>query len=212
MKIIKIDPDTPSHSRIEQAAEFLRSGGVIGYPTETVYGLGCNVYDADAVDRIFKLKHRERRKALILIAGDIMQIGDMVEEIPESAERLIANFWPGPLTLIFKASPQIKQIGIGTSKTVAIRIPDSTICQELIKETGFPLVSTSANRSGKPATTTAQQVVDVFGPELDLVIDGGPTRGSTPSTLVDITQTPARIVRQGAISNLEINTVLETEE
>ncbi len=212
MKVIKIDPDTPKHSRIEQAADYLRDGGVIGYPTETVYGLGCNVFRADAVDRIFKLKHRDRSKALILIAGDIMQIGDMVEEIPEPAERLIANFWPGPLTLIFKASPRIKQCGIGTSKTVAIRIPDSAICQELIKETGFPLVSTSANRSGAPAATTAQQVIDIFGSELDLVIDGGPTRESIPSTLVDITRTPARIVRKGAISDLEINTVLQTEE
>ncbi|MDZ7725851.1 MAG: L-threonylcarbamoyladenylate synthase [candidate division KSB1 bacterium] len=208
--IIKINQKTPEHGKIERAAQVLINGGVIGYPTETVYGLGCNAYNSHAVERIYKLKQRDRRKALILIAGDIMQISDMVETIPESAERLINNFWPGPLTLIFESSSRIREFAFGRSKTVAIRIPDSLICQELIKETGFPLVSTSANRSGEPAATTAQQVKKVFQSEIDLIIDGGKTFETTPSTLVDITKTPARIVREGAISSLEINTVLET--
>ena len=209
-RVLKINQTSPEHEKIERAAEILVQGGVIGYPTETVYGLGCDAYNSKAVERIFRLKQRDRRKALILIAGDIMQISDMVETIPEAAERLINNFWPGPLTLIFESSSRIKDCAFGRSKTVAIRIPDSLICQELIKETGFPLVSTSANRSGEPASTTAQQVQSVFQSELDLIIDGGPTSETIPSTLVDITRTPARIVREGAISSLEINTVLKT--
>ena len=203
---------SPTEARLnaDKLASEIVTGRLFIHPTDTIYGLGCNAYDSQAVERIYKLKQRDRRKALILIAGDIMQISDMVETIPESAERLINNFWPGPLTLIFESSSRIREFVFGRSRTVAIRIPDSLICQELIKETGFPLVSTSANRSGEPAATTAQQVKRVFQSELDLIIDGGKTFETTPSTLVDITKTPARIVRAGAISSLEINTVLET--
>ncbi len=195
---------------IEQAAEVLIRGGVIGYPTETIYGIGCSAFDAKAVDRIYQLKNRDRRKAMILVAGDIIQVSELVKSIPEAAEKLIENFWPGPLTIIFEASSRVKEFAFGKSKTVAVRIPACTICLELIRETGFPLVSTSANVSGQPAGTTAQQGAEAFGDQLDLIVDGGRTPETVPSTLVDITRTPARIVRQGAISNLEINTVLET--
>lgn len=208
-KVLTINPTAPEHDLIEQAANVLKQGGVIGYPTETVYGIGCNVFNTKAVDRIYTLKNRDRSKAMIIIAGDIVQISDLVDSIPESAEKLIENFWPGPLTIIFKASSRVKEFVYGKSKTVAVRIPESKICLELIKETGFPLVSTSANLSDQPTATTAQQVIDAFGEELDLVIDGGHTPEKIPSTLVDITRKPARIVRRGAISTLEINTVLK---
>ncbi len=208
--LIRMNPVRPEHHLIEQVAEVLNKGGVIGYPTETIYGIGCSAFDAQAVDRIYRLKNRDRKKAMILVAGDIIQVSELVKSIPETAEKLIENFWPGPLTIIFEASSRLKEFAFGKSKTVAVRIPACTICLELIRETGFPLVSTSANVSGQPAGTTAQQVADAFGDQLDIIVDGGRTPESVPSTLVDITRTPARIVRQGAISNLEINTVLET--
>lgn len=209
--IIKIDPVKPEPYLIERVARLLKKGGVIGYPTETVYGIGCNAFNFQAVERIYSLKHRDRSKAMILIAADIVQISELVETIPESAEKLIENFWPGPLTIIFETSSRLKEFAFGRSKTVAIRIPGCAICLELIKQTGFPLVSTSANRANEPASTTAEQVHAAFSEELDVIIDGGPTPANLPSTLVDITRSPARIVREGAISAFEIRTVLEID-
>ena len=208
--LIHINPQKPEHLLIERVADVLKSGGIIAYPTETIYGIGCSAFDAGAVERIYQLKGRDRQKAMILVAGDIVQVSDLVKSIPASAEKLIENFWPGPLTIIFETSSRLREFAFGKSKTVAVRIPDCTICLELIRETGFPLVSTSANVSGQPAGATAEQVYEAFGDQLDVIVDGGATPESVPSTLVDITRTPARIVRQGAISNLEINTVLET--
>lgn len=207
--VVKIDPVNPQHDLIERAAGILISGGVIGYPTETVYGIGCSAFDAEAVERIIRLKNRDHSKAMILIASDTVQVRELVTTIPENAEKLIENFWPGPLTLVFESSSRLKDFVFGTTKTVAIRIPDSVLCLELIKETGFPIVSTSANISGQPDSTTADQVVELFGSQLDLIIDGGPTPEKIPSTVVDITHAPPRIVRKGAITPLEINTVLE---
>jgi len=208
--VIPVNPQHPEHHLIEKVAEVLNAGGIIGYPTETIYGIGCSAFDAKAVERIYQLKGRDRQKAMILVAGDIVQVSELVKSIPSSAEKLIENFWPGPLTIIFETSSRLNEFAFGKSKTVAVRIPACTICLELIRETGFPLVSTSANISGREAGTTAEQVAEAFGDQLDIIIDGGATPESVPSTLVDITRTPARIVRKGAISNLEINTVLET--
>lgn len=209
--IVKIDPQFPAPHLVAQVADVLKSGGVIGYPTETVYGIGCNSFNRDAVERIYRLKNRDRGKAMILIASDTVQISELVESIPDSAEKLIENFWPGPLTIVFEASSRLKEFAFSKSKTIAIRIPDCGICLELIKETGFPLVSTSANRSHQPAATTAEGVVQAFDDQLDIIVDGGVTRESIPSTVVDITRTPARILREGAISALEINTVLDID-
>ena len=207
--IIQINPAIPEHPLIERVADVLRSGGIIGYPTETIYGIGCSAFNAQAVERVYRLKNRDRGKAMILIAGDTIQVSELVTSIPETAEKLIENFWPGPLTIVFETSSRLKEFVFGKSKTIAIRIPDCVICLELIKETGFPIVSTSANRSGEEALTSAEQVESFFGDELDIIVDGGPSPGNIPSTVVDITKSPARVVREGAISTLEVNTVLE---
>ncbi len=209
--IIQIDPGRPQHHLLEKAADVLKSGGVIGYPTETIYGIGCSAFNSKAVDRVFQLKNRDRGKAMIIIAGDTVQVREMVTSIPEDAEKLIENFWPGPLTIVFEASSLIKEFAFGKSKTIAIRIPDSIICMELIKESGFPIISTSANLSGQAPATDAQQVAEFFGAQLDLIVDGGPSLEKKPSTVVDITRMPARIVRKGAVSSLEINTVLDVD-
>jgi L-threonylcarbamoyladenylate synthase len=122
---------------------------------------------------------------------------------------LIEEFWPGPLTLVFKVSTRLKEFAFRNLETIAIRIPDCAICLALLKVCGFPIVSTSANKSGGPDATIAERVRETFGDNLDLIIDGGETPSRTPSTIVDITRTPARIVREGAISALEVKTVLE---
>jgi len=208
-EILKIDPIHPEDDLIAIAAQLLQKGGVIAYPTETVYGIGCSAFNAEAVNRIYRLKNRDPSKALILIAADIIQISELVETIPEQAEKLIESFWPGPLTLVFKASSRLQEFAFRKSKTIAVRIPDCAICLALLKSCGFPLVSTSANLSGEPEATTAKEVADTFGDQLDMIIDGGRTPSRAPSTVVDITRTPVRIIREGAISALEINAVLE---
>ncbi len=207
--ILKIDNIHPESDLIARAAKILRNGGVIGYPTETVYGVGCSTYIDHAVNRVYDLKHRDKSKAMILIAADILQVSDIVDEIPDAAEKLMENFWPGPLTIVFNTSSALKDFEFGRSKTIAIRIPDNPICLSLLKFTGFPLVSTSANISGQPAATTAQEVVNYFGDQLDLVIDGGITPSTDPSTVIDVTRNPARIIREGAITPLEIGTVID---
>ena len=208
-KLIKINPKHPETDLISKVARILESGGVIGYPTETVYGIGCSAFNADSVNRIYDLKQRDKSKALILIAADVIQVGELVEDIPPAAELLIDNFWPGPLTIVFNASQRLQEFAFRKSKTIAVRIPDSTISLAMLKSCGFPLVSTSANRSGESDTTNAQDVLKIFGDELDLIIDGGETPAQMPSTVVDITRSPVKIIREGAISSLEINTVLE---
>jgi L-threonylcarbamoyladenylate synthase len=209
-ELLKLNPLAPEDDLIGRAARVLQNGGVIGYPTETVYGIGCNIFSQPAVKRIYQMKKRETDKAFILIAADIIQIKDIVAEIPEAAERLMENFWPGPLTLVFKASPNLATTEFRRVKTIAVRIPDCAICLALLKACGYPIVSTSANLSGQAAATTAQGVISLFNDYLDLVVDGGKTPSDIPSTVVDITKSPVKIVREGAISKLEINTVLET--
>lgn len=209
-RIIKINPQNPETDLIGRATRILHEGGIIGYPTETVYGIGCNIYDVDAVMRIYKLKDRDISKAMIIIAADVIQIGDLVESIPDQAEKLIDNFWPGPLTIVFQASQLLQDSAFKKSITIAIRIPDSPICLSLLKATGFPLVSTSANHSGEPAAVSAKQVYAIFDDQLDIIIDGGKTPANVPSTVIDITHDPVRIIREGAISKLEIDTILET--
>jgi L-threonylcarbamoyladenylate synthase len=209
-ELLKINPLAPEDDLIGRAARVLQNGGVIGYPTETVYGIGCNIFSPAAVKRIYQMKKRETDKAFILIAADIIQIKDIVAEIPETAERLMDNFWPGPLTMVFKASPSLATTEFRRVKTIAVRIPDCAICLALLKACGYPIVSTSANLSGQPAATTAQEVISPFNDYLDLIVDGGKTPSDIPSTVVDLTKSPVKIVREGAISKLEINTVLET--
>ena len=209
-ELITINSNKPEEDLINRAARVLKNGGVIGYPTETVYGIGCNIYHSDAVSRIYQIKKRRHNKAFILIVADSLQVQDVAAEIPESAEKLMENFWPGPLTLVLKASKSLQQTEFRRVTTIAVRIPDCAICLTLLKSCGFPIVSTSANLSGQPAATTAPQVLSLFSSTLDLVIDGGKTPGTIPSTIVDVTQNPVKIEREGAISKLEINTVLET--
>ncbi len=208
---IKINPRQPEDDLINWVVRVLRKDGVIGYPTETVYGIGSNIFSAAAVDRIYNLKNRDRSKALIVIAADILQVGDLVEEIPEAAERLMENFWPGPLTMVFRASGELMGSPFQRSHTIAIRIPDCPICLALLKSSGFPIISTSANRSNEPPAVTAEQVNEKFGDQLDLIIDGSETLSTTPSTVVDVTRLPVRVLREGAVSRLEIDTVLESD-
>jgi L-threonylcarbamoyladenylate synthase len=202
--IIKINPECPDGKDLERAAEILRQGGVIAYPTETFYGLGVDTRNETAIQRLFAVKGRDFRNPIPVIIGSQTDLPYAVTEIPPVAQDLMTRFWPGPLTLIFAASAAISpRLTAGTGK-IGIRVSSHPIARLLAQKLSFPLTSTSANRSGQQECITAQEVYEKIGADLDMIIDGGKTPGGKGSTIADITVFPPVVLRAGVISPEEI--------
>lgn len=199
MQIFQIDPENPDEQALLEAAQAVLRGGVIAFPTDTLYGLGCSLFDVSAVEMVARLKRRDPSLAVISLIPEPRQVYGLAVEVSAVAERLIKRHWPGPLSLIFRAAPIVPPRVRGAGGTVALRCPRHTLCQKLLDRIGGPVVASSANLSGQPPAETAEQVVRVFGNQLDLVIDGGPLRGGQPSTLVDVSAERARLLRRGAL-------------
>jgi L-threonylcarbamoyladenylate synthase len=212
ISLVRINPIHPEKEKIAQAVSILRRDGLIGYPTETVYGLGAHIFSEPAVQRIFTAKGRSATKAMILIVSAFSMLENLVQAITPSAQRLIQHFWPGPLTLIFEATAQVPPAVCGGGSSIAIRIPQNQICLDLIDNLGFPITSTSANLAGGANPLSARQVQQTFGDQLDLIIDGGPAQSSLPSTLLDVRTEPAKLVRAGAIDVSEIERICRIEK
>ena len=208
LPIQTVDPLRPNQVLIEKAAELLRSGRLVAYPTETFYGLAADPRSPDAVEVIFAAKGRPERMALPLIAADRAGVRACVREFPDSAERLAAAFWPGALTLVLPASPSLPARLLGGGQTVGIRISPHTVAAALAGTFGGAIVATSANRSGQPAPMTAEEVREILGDEVAMILDGGPTRGGQASTVLDLTSDPPRVVRSGAVALSAIERVL----
>jgi L-threonylcarbamoyladenylate synthase len=198
-RILKIDPVRPDEAALIEVAETVMSGGVIGYPTDTLYGLGCSLFDVMAVELVARLKRRDPSLAVISLIPDATQVYGLAADVSEVAERLMARFWPGPLSLIFRASPVIPDRVRGAGDTVALRVPRDPLCERMLDRIGGPVVSSSANLTGQPPAETAEDVARIFGNQLDLVVDGGPRRGNVPSTLVDVSGAKPRLLRRGAV-------------
>jgi L-threonylcarbamoyladenylate synthase len=199
VNVIKVDPENPDESALLEAAEAVLRGGVIAFPTDTLYGLGCSLFDVSAVEMVARLKRRDPSLAVISLIPEPRQVYGLAREVGDIAERLMARFWPGPLSLIFQAAPIVPARVRGAGGTVALRCPRDTLCQRLLDRIGGPVVSSSANLSGQRPAETADEVVRIFGNQLDLVIDGGPRHGGLPSTLVDVSGTRPRLLRRGVI-------------
>ncbi len=208
MRLIRINPEAPEPQQILEAAVVIRTDGVIAYPTETIYGLGANAFNPIAVSRIFAIKKRDPAKPILIIAPDIDSVRELVSEFPDLAEDLAASFWPGPLTMIFRAAPHIDSQLLGQGAGIGIRVPDNKICLELMKECSAPLTSTSANIAGGANPLTIQQVMDNFGDRIDLYIDGGKSQSGTPSTVLDVSGNMPRLVRKGAIDLQSIKAII----
>jgi len=204
VKILKLKPDHPDLELLHEAAKVVLKNGVIGYPTETVYGLGANALSDIAVEKVFELKGRERNKPILIIAGDIEQVKSLVSSFPAHAEMLAAAFWPGPLTMVLDAAPQLSRLLLGGGNQIGIRIPGNKICLELLKLCGVPITSTSANISGQKNPISAREVLENFGNKLDLIIDGGKSLSRIPSTVVAVKQDTVTLIREGAIPKFEI--------
>ncbi len=196
---VNIDNNTSIES-ILPAVEVLKSGGVVAYPTETFYGLGVDALNREATKRIFAIKKRHPDQPLLILLPSRQALSNYVQSIPEIAVPLVDAFWPGPLTLIFPTSPALPKELCADTGPIAIRISPHPVAQALVKAFGGAITSTSANISGKASPASAQEVVEQLGEGIDLIIDGGKTAGQQPSTIVDVTVTPPRLVREGAIA------------
>jgi L-threonylcarbamoyladenylate synthase len=192
----------PALKGISEAAERLRAGLLVAFPTETVYGLGANALDAEAVARIFAAKGRPSTNPLIVHVPDVAGARELAGEWPDTAERLAERFWPGPLTLVVPRTEAIPDIVRAGGATVGLRVPSHPVALELLKTAGVPVAAPSANRSEEVSPTTAQHVADSLGPFVDdlLILDGGPTTVGLESTVLDVTADPPRILRPGMVT------------
>lgn len=185
---------------LDKAAQLLRAGEVVAFPTETVYGLGANALDPRAVAAIFTAKGRPQDNPLIVHCYSQEQLAGVVREIPPKARDLMNRFWPGPLTLVLPKGEQIPPIVSAGLDTVAVRIPDHPVALALLKKTGIPVAAPSANVSGRPSPTRADHVLFDLGGRIKAIVDGGETGWGVESTVLDCTTEPSRILRPGGIT------------
>lgn len=193
---------------LDYAVQLLRAGYAIAFPTDTVYGLGADGFNERAIEQLFVVKERERGKAIPYLLAGTSDLAQVAREMPRAAQLLAEKFWPGGLTLVVPASPRVPKILIAGGDTVAVRVPDQPITRALIAKMGVPLATTSANLSGGPDPANAQEVLAQLTGRIPLVLDGGATRGNIPSTVVDVTTDPPRVLRVGVIAVQEIEQVV----
>lgn len=204
----KVDAENPGEKEIQEAALLIRQGGVVAYPTESFYGLGVDPGKEDAVDRLFQVKDRQREQAILLLISSTDAVDHLVTHVPPAARKLMDAFWPGGLTLVFNASDEIpRAITAGTGK-VGIRISSHPVAAALVRAAGGVLTGTSANLSGKPSCRSAQEVVQQLGARVDMILDGGITAGKSASTVLDVSEEPPRILREGMVSREQLQNCL----
>lgn len=207
-KIVKMDPENIDYGIIKEAAQIINKGGVVVFPTETVYGIGADALNDEAVDKIFKAKGRPQDNPLIVHIADFDELYDLVETIPDNARKLAAKYWPGPLTMIlYKKNILSDKITAGLN-TAAIRLPEHKIALALIKESKKPIAAPSANTSGKPSPTEAKHVIEDLMGKVDMIIDGGSTDIGLESSVVDMTDDIPMILRPGGVTREDIINVL----
>jgi len=193
---------------IDSAIEILKNGGIIAYPTETFYGLGCDATRPQSVKKIFDVKGRETKAPISVLIPSFERLRDYVQDIPALAQRLIQKYWPGPLTLIFRARDGVfPHELLAGGETIALRVSPHPIARQLVQALGLPLTTTSANRSGDPPARSLEEVRRYFT-EIEGVIDGGTLPPAQGSTILDVTVDPPKVVREGEISREELSQVL----
>lgn len=196
--LIRIHPETPQPRLLKQVASFLRSGGIIIYPTDTIYGLGCDIAQQKAVERICQIKKVDPQKAqLSFVCHDLSQLSLYAKQLPTSVYRALKHYLPGPYTFVLEASKQVPKLLKSRRDTVGIRVPDNVIARSIVQELGHPILSASLPGENVEDYTDPEIIHDQFGNEVDLVIDGG-IGGIQPSTIIDYTSGAAEVIRQGA--------------
>jgi L-threonylcarbamoyladenylate synthase len=195
--VLKVDSQEPEIEKIRVAADFIKKGGLVAFPTETVYGLGADALNSKAVLALFEAKKRPLDNPPIVHVENVKEVHRLVKEVPPKAETLMKNFWPGPLTLIFKRSNIVPDATVAGLDTIAIRMPRHNVALALLRESGCPISAPSANLAGKPSPTTAKHVLDDLEGRIDVVLDAGPTQIGVESTVLDMTVDPPQILRPG---------------
>lgn len=195
---------------IARAVEILRGGGVIAFPTDTVYGIGAHGLIGEAVERLYAIKERPNDKSIPLLLASADDVLLAAREVPPAARALMRRYWPGALTIVLRKQPHLPDAVSGTD-TVAVRVPDHPVVRALIRALGAPLAATSANKSGRPELLDAEAIAEQLGAGLELILDGGPLHGGVPSTVMDATVEPVRVLRAGAISADQIRRAIQEE-
>lgn len=193
---------------VEAAAAILRGGGLLGIPTETVYGLGANGLDPAAVSRIFAAKGRPQDNPLILHVPTADWLPKYCQNIPDAAQRLAERFWPGPLTMILERGPMVPDVVTAGLDTVGMRCPDHTVCRAIIAAAGVPVAAPSGNTSGRPSPTTARHMLDDMDGRIEGIVDGGACSVGVESTIIDLTVSPPRLLRPGGVTLEQLREVL----
>ncbi len=210
--MIKVNPLEPDPEKIRIAAKITRQGGLVAFPTETVYGLGANALNSDAVLELFQAKKRPLDNPPIIHVENMLEVFKLAVGVPSGAKQLMRRFWPGPLTLIFKRSPIIPSVTVAGLDTVAVRMPNHKVALLLIRESDCPIAAPSANLAGKPSPTSADHVFDDLDGRIDAIIDGGPTHIGVESTVLDLASEPPLVLRPGGTPLEDLRKVLPTVE
>ena len=201
---IVVDPKTPQADVISQAVEALRRGGLVAFPTDTLYALGADALAADAVERVLTVKGRARGKPLSVLVPSVEAIAALDVALTAGVRDVLRAFWPGPLTVVVKASGKFPTVLTAATGTVGLRIPAGAVAQAILAGFGKPVIGTSANKAGGPDPGDAKTVQRAIGGQIDLILDGGRVALGVPSTVLDCTAEPARILREGAIPRAKL--------
>ncbi|PKN20253.1 MAG: threonylcarbamoyl-AMP synthase [Deltaproteobacteria bacterium HGW-Deltaproteobacteria-6] len=199
-EILKIDGDNSEEAVLSRAVEILTAGGVIAYPTETFYGLGVDAANEKAIRKIYDIKGRNFTNPISVIIDCEKNLFPLVEEVPARALKLMQSFWPGPLTIVFKAAAETSPLLTAQTGKIGVRVSSNACAMNMARNLGHPLTATSANLSGAPECSTAFEVIGQIGNKIDAVVDWGKTAGGKGSTIIDVTSDPPQILREGVIS------------
>lgn len=210
-ELLRVNPDEPEPEKIDYIVRLLQSGQVVGLPTDTFYGLAVDPLNLHAVEQIYEIKTRVRHKPLSLLLADVSQAYEQARNLDSHFDRLAERFWPGPLTIIVCAGSRLPLRVTANTGNVALRVPDAAIPRAVVARLGLPVTATSANILGAPECTHALGVRDQLGDRIPLIVDGGPTARSLPTTIVDLSQRPGmwQVIREGAIPTHEIALALQ---
>ncbi|WP_353093707.1 L-threonylcarbamoyladenylate synthase [Tissierella praeacuta] len=207
-KIVKIDKNNVDKDLISEAVNIIKNSGIVAFPTETVYGLGANGFDESAIKKIFEAKGRPQDNPLILHVHSMEKVEELVEEVPDIARKCMEEFWPGPLTILFRRSNNVPDMITAGLDTVAIRMPEHRIALELIKMSDVPIAAPSANTSGRPSPTSADHVIEDLMNKVDMIIDGGDTGIGLESTVLDLSGDSPMILRPGGVTKEQLQRII----
>ena len=210
--ILGVDTEKNLETGLNKAVEIILSGGVVAFPTESFYGLAVNAFDEEAIKRLFDIKKRRGDHPILILISSKDVLDQYVAHISAIAQRLVNQFWPGGLTLVFEAGPNISPLLTAGTGTIGIRLSSHPIATELAKAVSVPITGTSTNISGQPACLNAREVFDSLGKEVDLILDGGVTEGGKGSTILDVTVVPPRVLREGIVGREMLNKFLDISE